>query len=186
MFSQDQFTYIIAIFIIFGFILYLSSFFPKGNVATNNEINIESNKNIVKVNSNKNEIKIESSVVQSVILGVVFAGLTVFVVEHFGNFSYKLWSTPSGYQKSPYPSFTSNVPGNSKVKFYYTSPFGTEIVESGTKHTIAYVQINGLEYKDKIDFYISATFKDFIYVFIFSAVYSIIIIFFRKNKITLT
>src|SRR5690606_2090319 len=185
MFSQDQLTYIILIFIILGFILYSSSFYKKSDT-TNNEVVVEANKNDIKINSNKNEIKIESIVIQSIILGVVLAGLTVFVVEHFGNFSYKLWSTPSGYQKSPYPSFTSNVPGESKVKIFYTSPFGTKIEESGTKHTIAYVQINGLEYKDKIDFYISATFKDFVYILIFSAVYSIIIIFFRKNKITIT
>jgi len=151
-----------------------------GNTSINNE-----NTKIIKP-TNKNEIKIESSVIQSIILGVVLAGLTVFIVQHFGNFSYKLWSTPSYYQRSSTPSFTSNVPGESKVKIFYTSPFGTKIEESGTKHTIAYVQINGLEYKDKIDFYISATFKDFVYILIFSVVFSIIIIFFRKNKITIT
>lgn len=132
-------------------------------------------------------IEIKKVHVRNLLLSFVIGFSLLYVLEHFGKFTYKASST--GYYGGK-PSLVSNISGNTEVSsIYYYSYFDTKIETSGNGFDVADVNFEGSDfdkYSVKSYYYTKATIADFKYGVYFSLALFIVTLLFTNFKIKLT
>ncbi|WP_375240093.1 hypothetical protein [Aurantibacter sp.] len=107
------------------------------------------------------------------LLGLV----TVFIIEHYGKFSYLEDASTNTANQNNNISFTRNIDYSAKVaEIYLKTPFGTHITFDGGNFGVGNMYGAFKRYSNKIAYYFKATFKDIKYVFLFGVGYSIFIL----------
>jgi len=139
----------------------------------------------------KKTITINLSILKPIFLAILLAIITVFIVEHFGQFSY------SFTQKGSSAETTELSPGISSVQYYYDlndpidfalfkSPFGNEIkIDRGdwTIIDVKYSNGNFYDYSNIVKYYLKSTYTNFKYIIGLSALYLLLYFFAKRFKI---
>ncbi len=131
----------------------------------------------------KATLTIPSYIFKSLVIGILISVISVFIIDHFGKFSYLAPSVDDGY------GLVSYVPHDTKLQeLIYHSPLGAEIIVSDSGFNIGDMRFTGsrFNYFEKVKFYFRATFLDYTYIIIFSILASSLIIFFKKFKLRLS
>lgn len=87
----------------------------------------------------KKTIKISSKVPKSIIIGMLLGLVTVFIIEHYGKFSYLEVASTNTANQNNNISFTRNIDYSAKVaEIYLKTPFGTHITFDGGNFGVGY------------------------------------------------
>lgn len=133
------------------------------------------------MNSEK-EIKIKTFYLKAVGLAFLLGIITVFIVEHFGGFSYKNIEEPTSIEKrGKYEVHTYS--GNSIILLYFNTPFKSKVSSVKKRRDFEEVNQSSLKnYSTRIVYYFKGVLKDFLYVILFTGLYFLIILFFNRHK----
>ncbi|SCZ02045.1 hypothetical protein, partial [Flavobacterium caeni] len=132
---------------------------------------------ILKTYTVKRTITIRRSTIFNFIFSMAFGALLLFVLEHFGQFSYLAHDDPRDNNEKI--SFVKYVSPDTKVfRISYKTFFDNKIETEGFGFTVGDLNYAGTEfdkYRTKVFFYQEAFKKDYKYGFGISAVFFIII-----------
>ena len=127
--------------------------------------------------TSKRTIKVSSKIPKSLIIGLLLGLVTVFIVEHYGKFSFMEDASTNTANQSNNISFTRNIDYSAKVaEIYLKTPFGTNITFDGGNYGVGIMYGSFRNYSNKIKYYFKATFKDIKYVLLFGLGYSLLIL----------
>lgn len=140
---------------------------------------------------NKKILNIDHNILDAVLLGFVFALLTVFVVEHLSTYSYipNLGKPIISYggQVIRLDSFeTSTTPIGS---LYQITPCGTKIslpTNGMMCSELVFKDSDFKKYSNQVILYFKAIFSDYKYLLQIAFAYAMIILFFKKYRLRLS
>lgn len=131
-------------------------------------------------------IEIKKTTIRNFILSFIIGFSVLFVLEHFGKFSYTV-NTPREYDSSGRLMAYSYVKGDTKVdRIYYDTYFGNKIESSGNNFTVAdinYADTDFDKYSVQSYYYTKASITDSKYGIYISLILFIIALFFSIFKI---
>lgn len=135
----------------------------------------------------KKNIQIDQNILDSIMLGFVFALLTIFVVEHFSTFSYipNLGKPIIDYGHKIVISGEYDTRTTPVGALYQTTPFGTKIdlPTNGMMCSELLYDSNFKKYSNKGILYAKAVFSDYKYLLFFWLAYTLIILFFKRYRL---
>ncbi|SUX48882.1 hypothetical protein [Chryseobacterium indoltheticum] len=137
----------------------------------------------------KKTIQVDSNIPKSILIGFVFALLTVFIIQHFSTFSY-----------IPNTSNLSNYTSDGKIilnqeydtrttpvgALYQTTPFGTKIdlpTNGMMCSELLFDDSDFKKYSNKVVLYVKSVFTDYKYLLLFWFGYTLIILFFKRYRL---
>ena len=135
----------------------------------------------------KKTVAIKKDIPKSIISGLILGIISVFVIEHFGGFSYiaKTESLNSNDKINLVEYVSSKTPLR---KIYFNSPFGKQMIFEGEGFTVGDMKFTGGDFKpynNRIKYYFKATLYDFKYVFAVSMVLALLIYFLKNFRLKL-
>jgi hypothetical protein len=138
----------------------------------------------------KKTIKVNSNLIKSIIFGLILGFITVFIVDHFGNWGY-IADTSGIRNNSDKVSFSIPVKGTTPVSIIsYKTPFESELIIDGGSWEVSDVASKsyGSFYSYDITgkYYFDATIKDFKYILYIGMGYSILIFIILNYNIKLS
>ena len=135
----------------------------------------------------KKNIQIDQNILDSIMLGLVFALLTTFVVEHFSTFSYipNLGKPIIDYGHKTVINGEYDTRITPVGALYQTTPFGTKIdlPTNGMMCSELLYDLDFKKYSNKGILYAKAVFSDYKYLLLFWLVYTFIILFFKRYRL---
>lgn len=134
-------------------------------------------------NKSKREIQLESNLLKVLLLSGVLGYITVLGIYHFGTFYFRVMDDSVDYYGHTLSPFATDNDRYARVLITYYSPFDTKVEKTST-YKLDYLY-NNFNLSNKLDFYLLAMKKDFLYVLVISIFYFGVFLFFRKNKITI-
>lgn len=137
----------------------------------------------------KKTIQVDHNILDSIMLGFVFALLTVFIIQHFSTFSYipntsKLPDyTPDGkiILSQEYDTRTTPVGA-----LYQITPFGTKIdlpTNGMMCSELLFDDSDFKKYSNKVVLYAKSVFADYKYLLLFWFAYTLIVLFFKRYRL---
>ena len=134
-------------------------------------------------------IEIKKTHIRNLLLSFVIGFMILFVLEHFGKFSF-FAPSPTTYDNEGRFNMYSSIPYSTKVtSIYYESFFGEKIMTNGNNYTVSDLSFKDSEfnkYSVKSYYYTQATVGDFKYGLYISFGLFLITLFFSIFKIKLT
>lgn len=135
----------------------------------------------------KKTITIKRDIPKAIIIGLLFGLILVFVVEHFGNFSYIAKTTNTNTNGKI--SLVDYLPPKTPLEsIYFDTPFGNRLKFSGEDFTISDMHFRRSEFKpysNRVKYYFKATFQDFKYVFFIGIIVAALIYIVNNYKLKL-
>ncbi|THV56764.1 hypothetical protein [Chryseobacterium candidae] len=139
----------------------------------------------------KKNINIDNNILDSIMLGFVFAVLTVFIVEHFSTYSYipnlgKPIISYGGQVIRPDSFDTSITPIGT---LYQTTPFGTKIslpTNGMMCSELIFKDSDFKKYSNQVVLYFKAVFRDYKYLLLIAFAYTLLNLFFKRYRFTLS
>ncbi|MEY8849694.1 hypothetical protein AB9K26_12820 [Psychroserpens sp. XS_ASV72] len=132
-------------------------------------------------------ITIRRGVIKAIIFGLLFGLILVFIVEHFGNFSYI--ANTANTNTNGKISLVDYLPPKTPLEsIYFDTPFGNRLKFSGEDFTIGDMHYRRSEFKpysNRVKYYFKATFQDFKYVFIIGIIVAVLIHIVNNYKLKL-
>lgn len=131
----------------------------------------------------KKQIDVPSLLISDIFISLFIAWVLVLVIEHSGKFNYMAaYRPPQGERLS----FESQVSADTPLAHLeLITPFGNQVRVLNPPMDMGELHYN-FDYFKKLEYYISGTKADFVFVIIFAVIITLIIAFFRKFKIKLT
>ena len=125
----------------------------------------------------KKTVTIKKDIPKSIALGFVISVILVFVIEHFGDFSYvaNVENSNAGGKINLVDYVSPKTPLQS---IYFDSPFGSRTYFDGKGFTVGDMQFrrsNFKPYTNRVKYYFKATFYDFKYVLLIGLILAIMI-----------
>jgi|SRR5690554_259023 len=132
----------------------------------------------------KKTISINSNIFKALLFGIILGALTVFISEHFGNFSF----IPITNNNDSKPSFNYSYSYSDKIsQLYLTTPFGSNLTFSGENFTVLDLSSEYSndynKYTNKVKYYFAGTKADFQYIIYFGIGFSLLIFFVLNYRI---
>lgn len=135
----------------------------------------------------KTDIQIDHNILDSIMLGFVFALLTVFIVEHFSTFSYipNLGKPIIDYGHKIVINGEYDTRITPVGALYQTTPFGTKIglPTNGIMCSELLYDSEFKSYYNKGVLYAKAVFSDYKYVLLFWLAHTLIVLFFKRYRL---
>jgi hypothetical protein len=102
---------------------------------------------------------------KSIIIALLLGFITVFIIEHFGNFSYMEEASTDTSTQNEKLSFTRDIPLGTKVsRINLLTPFKTSLTFEADRYTVYDMYYSFQEYPNKAKYYFKASLKDYKYV----------------------
>ena len=137
----------------------------------------------------KKTIQVDSNITKSVLIGFVLSFLTVFVIEHFGTFSY-IPNTNNLSNYTPDGKIILNqeyYPAKTPVgALYQTTPFGTKIdlpTNGMMCSELLFDDSDFKKYSNKVVLYVKSVFSDYKYLLLLWFAYTLIVLFFKRYRL---
>lgn len=140
---------------------------------------------------NKKILNIDHNILDAVMLGFVFALLTVFAVEHFSTYSYipNLGKPIISYGGQVIVPDSFNTGTTPIGALYQTTPFGTKIslpTNGMMCSELIFKDSDFKKYSNQVILYFKAIFSDYKYLLLITFAYTLIILFFKKYRLKLS
>jgi hypothetical protein len=135
----------------------------------------------------KKTITIRKDIPKSIIIGLAIGFIIVFVIEHFGEFSYiaKSESTYSGGKINLVEYVSPKTP---LQNIYLDTPLGNTLTFGGNDFTVGDMHYSRGEfqsYTTKIKYYFKATFVDFKFILLIGLLITLIIYLSKNFRVKL-
>ncbi|WP_412561844.1 hypothetical protein [Winogradskyella sp. MIT101101] len=133
----------------------------------------------------KKTITIKKDIPKSIIIGLLSSIILVFVIEHFGDFSY-VANVENTYTGGKINLVDYVSPKTPLENIYLDTPFGSRFTFDGNNFTIGDMKFVGGDFKpytNRISYYFKATFMDFKYVLLVSLILTVIVYLSKNFKL---
>ena len=116
------------------------------------------------------ETDLPSRILLNAAIGLLFGALTLYIAEHFGNFTYSYIPSQEKISEGVYRQYQTNKDIVQSIT--YTTPFQTGITENVSGMDVGDIIFShsdfNSEYSAKAEYYFSGFLKDFWFLFLFA------------------
>ncbi|MFY1046659.1 hypothetical protein [Chryseobacterium sp. GP-SGM7] len=137
----------------------------------------------------KKTIQVDHNILDSIMLGFVFALLTVFIIQHFSTFSY-IPNTSNLSHYTPNGKIILNQEYDTRTtpvgSLYQTTLLGTKIdlpTNGMMCSELLFDDSDFKKYSNKVVLYAKSVFADYKYLLLFWLAYTLIILFFKRYRL---